>query len=218
MILMIVYTYKGKNMKVINLSGAPGSGKSTTMLGLTYELKMMGLSVEHTPEFFKEFMAENTSNNNTDQQLELSRFGGQLHILSEQNKRMARWVGKTDFLITDCPLALIAYYTPENYVHGFKELAINLYNTYDNPVNYLIERRHEYENVKRVHDENQSEKVALELPQYYKENGVNFKFQPSSEDLVSVLIDDLIESNIITLDHLAKSTKRSVRNKYSKTI
>ena len=41
-------------MKVINLFGAPSCGKSTTMLGLTYQMKMLGLNVENTPEFFKE--------------------------------------------------------------------------------------------------------------------------------------------------------------------
>ena len=89
-------------MKVINLFGAPSCGKSTTMLGLTYQMKMLGLNVENTPEFFKEMIYEDGRT---------ERFGGQLYILGEQNRRLARLQEKSEFVVTDCPLPLIGYYT-----------------------------------------------------------------------------------------------------------
>lgn len=182
-------------MKVINLCGAPGAGKSTTMLGLTYQMKMMGLSVENTPEFVKELILEESHRAN---------FGGQLYILAEQNRRLARLVGKNDFAITDCPLPLIGYYTPENYVEGFDSFVKNLYHGYDN-INYFIVRKHNFENEKRIHGEEESDKIASELPAYFEKNGIVFKVIESSPDLVEKILADLINENIIKFEQLQKS-------------
>lgn len=188
-------------MKVINLFGAPGAGKSTTMLGLTYKMKMMGLSAENTPEFFKELIFEESST---------AKFGGQLHILDNQNIRLARLKGKNDFTISDCPLPLIGFYTEEDYIQGFHELTSNLFNQYDN-LNYFILRKHEYESEKRIHDELQSDNIAIELPIYLQKHGVKVTYIESCENLVDKIIDDLIKRDIITKEHLKKSRNQKYR-------
>lgn len=197
-------------MKVINLFGAPSAGKSTAMLGLTYHMKLMGLSVENTPEFIKEMIYEDSN----PEQFTTERFGGQLYVLGEQNRRIARLKGQNDFAITDCPIPLIGYYTPEDYVPGFTEFVKNLNNTYDN-VNYLILRKHEFENEKRIHGEEMANKIETELPLYLEQMGLKFKVVDSSENLVHHLIDDMIEEGVISLDHLKKSRNRKVREKYN---
>lgn len=191
-------------MKVINLFGAPGSGKSTTMLGLTYKMKMMGLSAENTPEFYKELILEEGDK---------AKFGGQLHILNNQNIRLARLEGKNDFTISDCPLPLIGYYTADDYIQGFHDLTTTLFNKYDN-VNYFILRNHEYENEKRVHDEDESDKIAVELPLYLRRQGVDLRYIESGPDLVDNILNNLIETNIITNAHLVQSRNAEVRNKF----
>lgn len=191
-------------MKIINLFGAPSAGKSTAMLGLTYQMKMMGLSVENTPEFFKEMIYE-------DGRAEL--FGGQLYVLGEQNRRIARLVGKNDFAVTDCPLPLIGFYTSEEYVTGFHDFVKNLNNKYSN-INYLILRKHEFENEKRVHDEDQSKKIEQELPLYLTNLGIEYKVFESSNNLVEDLLNDLINSGIISREHLINSRNPEIRNKY----
>lgn len=191
-------------MKVINLFGAPGSGKSTTMLGLTYKMKMMGLSAENTPEFYKELILEEGDK---------AKFGGQLHILNNQNIRLARLDGKNDFTVSDCPLPLIGYYTADDYIAGFHDLTTNLFNKYDN-VNYFILRNHEYENEKRVHDEEASDKIAIELPLYLRKQGIELRYIESGPDLVDNIFDNLVETNIITKAHLAQSRNSEVRNKF----
>lgn len=191
-------------MKIINLFGAPSAGKSTAMLGLTYQMKMMGLSVENTPEFFKEMIYE-------DGRAEL--FGGQLYVLGEQNRRIARLVGKNDFAVTDCPLPLIGFYTSEDYVPGFKEFVKNLNNKYSN-INYLILRKHEFENEKRVHDEEEATKIEQDLPKYLENLGIKYKTFESSNNLVNELIEDLISTNVITKSQLINSRNPEVRSKY----
>jgi hypothetical protein len=193
-------------MKIINLFGAPSAGKSTTMLGLTYHMKLMGLSVENTPEFFKEMIYEDSKPN---------LFGGQLYVLGEQNRRIARLNGKNDFAITDCPLPLIGFYTPKDYISGFNEFVRTLNNTYDN-CNYFIVRNHEFENEKRVHGETESISIEKNLPNYLDAMGVKYKSIKSGEDLVQRLIDDMIKDDVITLDQLKSSRSQKVRKKYAK--
>jgi hypothetical protein len=191
-------------MKVINLLGAPSSGKSTTMLGLTYKMKMMGLSVENTPEFFKELILEESEN---------AKFGGQLYILGEQNRRLARLLGKNDFAVTDCPLPLIGYYTPNDYVEGFDELVKNLHHRYNN-INYFIVRTHEFENEKRNHDEYASNEIAKQLPLYLQKNSVEYKVLESSNDLVDRILSDLIKDGVISKEQLVNARNSDTREKY----
>lgn len=188
-------------MKVINLYGAPSAGKSTAMLGLTYQLKLMGLSAENTPEFFKEMIYENSS---------AETFGGQLYVLGEQNRRLARLKGKNDFTITDCPLPLIGYYTSQNYVGGFNEFLNNLYHTYEN-INYFIVRKHEFEDEKRAHSQDQADAIERDLPEYLERMGVQCIVMESGEDLVERIISDMIERNVIGFDHLANARLEKTR-------
>lgn len=181
-------------MKVINLIGAPGSGKSTTMLGMTYEMKMLGLSVENTPEYFKELILEGTDK---------CRFGGQLMVLAEQNKRLDRCVEKNDFVITDCPLPLIGYYTHKagGFAPSFDSMVNEIYDTYDNVV-YFIERTHAFEEEKRNHDDSQSRLIEQELPAYLQERGITFKRVKSHVGLVHEIVKDLIFTNVIKSEQL----------------
>lgn len=191
-------------MKTINLFGAPSAGKSTAMLGLTYRMKIMGLSAENTPEFFKEMIYEDSK---------AEKFGGQLYVLGEQNRRLARLLDKNDFAITDCPLPLIGFYTRKDYVEGFSEFVKNLFNTYEN-YNYLIVRQHEFEKEKRVHSEEEATKIELALPEYLNNIGVKYKTISSGIDLVDRLILDMRENNIIEKKHLQCSRNPNIRDVY----
>lgn len=193
-------------MKIINLFGAPSAGKSTAMLGLTYKMKIMGLNAENTPEFFKEMVYEDGR---------AEKFGGQLYVLGEQNRRIARLLDANDFAITDCPLPLIGYYTPKEYILGFEEFIKNLFNSYDN-FNYLVMRKHEFENEKRIHDESQSLEIEKQLPKYLDKLGVKYKIIDSGDDLVERLIMDLREEDIITKEHMKKSRNQKIRDIYNK--
>lgn len=181
-------------MKVINLFGAPGAGKSTTMLDLTSDLKLMGLSVENTPEFYKELILEDSHK---------AAFGGQLYILGEQNRRLARLEGKNEFAVTDCPLPLIGYYTPEDYVPGFSEFVKNLYNRYNN-INYFILRKHEFEKEKRIHSEEQSDNIAEELLEMLDTYKIPFKVFNSCHEISALIIEDMVREKILDKSHLEK--------------
>lgn len=187
-------------MIVINLFGEPSAGKTATMFALAAKMKKMGLSVEIAAEFYKDLVYQNTPGHNyndidkiTDNTLnQVVKFGGQLHILSEQNKRLSILNGTVDFVITDCPLPLIAYYTPKNYVVGFEELAVNLFNTYEN-TNFYIRKNHDFENKARIHTEDQAKAIAIELPNYLKK----FMKSPCTDVFTGEFTETEIISNLV---------------------
>lgn len=179
-------------MKVINLFGSPGSGKSTTMLGLTNDLKLLGASVENTPEFFKELIMEGSHK---------AEFGGQLFILAEQNRRIARLTEQNDFAVTDCPLPLISFYTKDDYIPGFKQMAHSLFHQYDN-INYFIKRDHPFEVAKRIHSETESDKMSKELLGFLDEQDIKVKTIVSCPEITSLILRDLVESGFLKEDSL----------------
>lgn len=119
-------------MKVINLGGPPGCGKTTTGLGLAFNMKKIGLNVVFVQEYAQELVNENRTNALQDQ----------LYILAKQNRRLARLVGqKYDFVISDSPLFTGLLYTPPDYLKSFEPVLMELFNSYDN-YNYVLSRDH----------------------------------------------------------------------------
>jgi hypothetical protein len=108
-------------MLVINLYGGPGSGKSTTAAGLFFLMKQRLCRAELITEYAKELTYENADMSN------------QLAILSEQEQRLRRLVGKVDYAVTDAPLLLSNVYAPKEFCNKeFVSLTKHLYSQYDN--------------------------------------------------------------------------------------
>jgi adenylate kinase family enzyme len=132
-------------MKVINLWGAPGAGKSTVAAGLFYNMKVAGYKVELVTEYAKDVVWDNRSDLLRDQ----------LYLLAKQNRRLERLRDKVDWVITDSPLLLVLAYMPENYYSNFNSLTFDVWNSYTN-FNYLLERSHDYKRDGRVQTEEES--------------------------------------------------------------
>lgn len=112
-------------MKVINLIGASNTGKSTTVYGLLYLMKRMGLSVEYASEYAKDMVYEHRGNI----------LGDQLYILAKQQRKLSR-LENIDYAITDTSLLLgIVYAT--NPKPELVDVVKAYFNDYDNHVFYL---------------------------------------------------------------------------------
>lgn len=117
--------------KVINFFAGPGAGKSTTAAGLFYTMKKLGKSVELVTEYAKECVYDNS----------IDKMADQFYLLAKQNRRLDRLVGKVDYIITDSPLLLCAYYG-ELYGRHFDiidTVSRQLFDKYDN-LNVFIHR------------------------------------------------------------------------------
>jgi nicotinamide riboside kinase len=136
-------------MKVINLFGGPGVGKSTVASDLFATMKREGYNVELVNEYAKEVTWEG----------HFSYLDDEFFILAHQNRRLVRLKDKVEYVITDSPILLGLAYTPVNYYpQYFSKFIHEVWDSYDN-INIVLQRE------SRKYDEsgrNQGYEEALE--------------------------------------------------------
>lgn len=86
--------------RLVNIFGAPGTGKSTLAAGLVHALKMDGHEAVLVPELFKVLALKNHQPTYLD---EVLLFGKQIEIESQ-------YYGLAKFIVSECPLELHAFY------------------------------------------------------------------------------------------------------------
>jgi nicotinamide riboside kinase len=139
-------------MKVINVLGGPGIGKSTVASGLFYEAKCRNLNVELVTEVAKDLVWEDRT----------QALGNQAYVFGLQVQRIDRLRDKADVVITDSPFLLSAIYAPDNYPPMWEEVVIDLWKRYDNRV-VLLKRGPNFKEVGRVHNLQQSLEIDRKI-------------------------------------------------------
>lgn len=138
-----------RNLKVINIFGGPGTGKSTTAAYIFHEMKCSGANVELVTEYAKDMVWEGRMNVMTDQ----------LYMAAKQNRKLERLVDQgLEMAITDSPLILGALYQSPGYYSLFEPFLVEVYNSYQN-LNIFLERSTEYNPLGR----NQTLEEAIEI-------------------------------------------------------
>lgn len=158
-------------LKVVNLFGAPGVGKSATRSGLFWLMKIHGMSVEEVSEYAKYLvLAKRLS------QLE----NDQLYVLAKQHHKMHILNGSYQFAVTDSPLMLAGYYCEEMAKAGhvaspapdFVSTCLAYANSYDNLNLFLTRdfRRRPFEEQGRLHNMQDSERIDKEQREFLARN------------------------------------------------
>lgn len=132
-------------LKVINLFGGPGSGKSTTAAGLFWEMKNARLNVELVSEFAKGMAWAERVKELTDQPYILGQQYHRLHVLKD----------KVEWAITDSPLPLVLLYGHEP-TALFKGVTMELFNEFEN-YNFFVERVKPYVSIGRFQGQSEAE-------------------------------------------------------------
>lgn len=172
-------------MKVVNVFGAPGSGKSTLRSGLFYRMKMEGLSVEDVTEFAKDCVWEQQN----------LIFQDQIYLFAQQNRKQERLRHSVDWAVTDSPLLLSCIYAnTSSYYDQFNPLVINVWDSYDN-INILVNRTHPFEQQGRVHSESQSVDINNQLKHLLMELNVDFIYVNSDNIDIDKIFDTVIKGN-----------------------
>lgn len=168
-------------LKVINLFGGPGTGKSTTAAGLFHLMKIKYYNVELVTEFAKDLAWENRT----------SIFSDQLYILAKQNRRLERLRDKVEWAITDSPLVLSLNYTTPNYlpIH-FKSLVGELFDTYHNH-NFFLTRIKEYVPIGRSQTNEEARLLDKAIHEMLIYNGYTFSNIVADNSAPKVIFDIL---------------------------
>lgn len=168
-------------MLVINLWGAPGSGKSTTAAGLFFLMKINKWKVEQVTEFAKELVWDQHH----------SFFGDQMSIFSEQNRRVLRLQDHNlDCAITDSPLPLPAFYKEPGYLSTFEPLVMEQFDRYNN-LNYLLKRKHSFETIGRRHNETQAMEIERSLEDFMIRLGIEYQVLEANPKTPQTIFDDV---------------------------
>lgn len=157
--------------KIINLFGSAGSGKTTTSLGLAYELKKLHYKVEVVTEFVKEPVFEEN----------YSLLKDQIFIFANQRRRQLILQNKgLDFIVTDSPLLLSTFYGKKynNIDPILESLIFQEFNKFEN-INFFLNRTVPFDPIGRIGTEKESDldsTVLLQLLDTYQ-----IKYEPIYE-------------------------------------
>lgn len=147
-------------MKVINMFGGPGTGKSTTAASVFAHLKQHAFEVELVTEYAKQLTWENRS----------SALSNQVYVFAKQLHNIHRLLNKVPLVVTDAPLLLSLVYKPLTLPSSYDALVLDTFNQYEN-INILLKRTVDY----NANGRNQTLEEAITVDtrvelmlQYYK--------------------------------------------------
>lgn len=153
-----------KDTLVVNLFGAPGTGKSTGAAYIFSQLKMRGIDVEYVPEFAKDKVWEEDT----------EVFKNQAYLFGKQSFRISRCDGKVDVIITDSPLPLsIIYNNDPRLTENFNKTVMDVFNSYNN-LNFLLYRVKEYNPNGRHQTAEEADKKFEEIQNMLDERDIEY--------------------------------------------
>lgn len=173
-------------MKVINLWGGPGSGKSTVAAGLFYHMKMRHLNVELVTEYAKDLVYSNTLS-------VLKNY--QEFIFAEQNRRQQILEGKVDWAITDSPLLLSHIYGVDRQqanLASFLKLVSDTFHLYNN-VSFFLERPSQFLQVGRDHNLDQSKLIDEKILHVLNNEGIDFVRLPADNNTIEIILSYVLK-------------------------
>lgn len=159
------------NTIVINLFGEPGAGKSTAAMDITARLKRKGINAEYVSEFAKDKLYENTG----------EIFKHQEYLFGKQSFKIGRVRDKVQVVVVDSPLILsIVYNNNKTLGEDFNKTVLNVFDSYNNR-NYLLTRKHTYEDEGRFQNEKEALEVRKRIINILDNLGITYQFSTSSE-------------------------------------
>ena len=169
-------------MKLVNIFGSPGSGKSTTSAGLFSLMKLKKMNVELVTEVAKDFVWEQRKQCLLDQ----------FYVSALQNHRLERLRDKVDWAITDSPLLLSLIYAPCGYYKNFKPMMLEVFNSYDSVCIYL-NRVKPYSCIGRMQNEKESDEIGLMIKEKLIDYKVDFIEIDGDEDAPKKIYEKIIK-------------------------
>lgn len=149
---------------VVNLTGAPGAGKSTGAAIIFAELKKLGINAELVTEFAKDKTWEHNA----------TALGCQEYVFGKQSYRLARCRNDVDVIVTDSPLPLgLIYNNNPALDYHFTATVINVFNTYEN-INFFINRVKPYNPKGRNQTAEESDQLSTRIKDLYKNLNIGY--------------------------------------------
>ena len=172
-----------KKPLVVNLTGAPGAGKSTGAATIFAELKKLGINAELVTEFAK----DKTWEHNT------TALNCQEYVFGKQSYRLCRCRDAVDVIVTDSPLPLgLIYNTNPALDYHFTEVVMNVFNTYEN-INFFINRVKSYNSKGRNQTAEESDQLSIAIKDLYNRLNICFVEINGDNDGYAFAVKEVLE-------------------------
>jgi nicotinamide riboside kinase len=150
-------------MKVINLFGGPGTGKSTTAAGLFYLLKINSHESELALEYAKYLVWSKRINMLEDQN----------YVFAKQTHRLAILKDQVEYAVTDCPLLLASIYG-SHLSPAFQSYVLETFETYDN-INIYMNRVKEFKpNGRTQNTAEEADEISVQVKELLQDLEIPF--------------------------------------------
>lgn len=152
-----------RDLKIINLFGGPGTGKSTLAAYVFHELKCAGKNVELITEYAKDMVWERRTNVLVDE----------FYVTAKQHRRIERLIDHgLEVAITDSPLILSCLYQPEGYFAHFEPLVAEIFKSYTNSFNVVLNRGVEYNPLGRYQTADEAAALDVRIHELLKRHSI----------------------------------------------
>lgn len=172
-------TFNWRKTIVVNMFGGPGSGKTTAAFEVMEKLKKAGYVVEYAPEYAKElvWMKDSHLVHPAQRMYAKTLLDGEIkhqtQLMNNQIERIRRCVGQCDFVVTDSPIALAAFYlkpASDEQLERFEWTALEAMREFEN-FNMFVERDvSRYEPEGRLQTAEEAAKIDAHIERFLKSN------------------------------------------------
>jgi len=171
---------------IFNLYGGPGTGKSTSAAFMYFVLKSLGKNSELVREYVKEWAWEGRQ------------FGifDQIYFLGKQVRKESMLYGKVDFIITDSPIMLNAYYGTKHCSTSIGTSIATLVSSFyrqaevegHKHVHVMLQRSKDYNPAGRYQTEAEARHIDIDMRDFLNQYNIPYQMSRTDNDsLTSVL-------------------------------
>jgi hypothetical protein len=168
-----------QKLKVINLFGAPGMGKSSARSGIFWLMKSHHVSAEEVSEYAKYLVLSGRRWQLTEEQSYL--------FAKQHHKQLIIERSGYAYAVTDSPLELCSFYAPKGYYASFGGLVDEAAERFEN-INFFVSRElgggEHFEEIGREHDRAQSLEVEQQMREFLARKGITYTELRVSNDLL----------------------------------
>lgn len=166
---------------IVNLLGGPGSGKSTLAHEVTSELKKAGFTVGFVSEYASEMIRDGRADELRDGSLST-----QQELFIVQAERVQAYLGKVDFVVTESPTILSAFYLKEEgpISEEFKQCVRDDYRSHNN-FTCMVKRGQEYIQEGRVQDAAGAAEIDDKIRTWMREEHIKGTYNRDAGGLIA---------------------------------
>lgn len=171
-------------MVLVDIYGAPGSGKSVAAAWIFAQLKMRDVKCEHVTEFAKDMVWDTN----------MKALDNQAYVFGSQYYRLSRLENEVEVAVVDSPLLLSCLYCRDVRLgNSFKETVASVARSYD-CLSYFIEPfKSKYEDVGRVHSQAESMLISKKIEDLLQSYNISVKRLEHDELSYMGVVNDVMK-------------------------